>query len=133
MRSLIHGALLFAASALPVLAQDNGPNLSGNDLHETCHDTEMARQGFCLGYIVGVVEGMRWGTAVPLIQSDLEGDALEGNINLILNFCLPENATWGQYRDVIVQHVEQHPETRHASARLLAQIALSEAFPCPNP
>ncbi|WP_444666567.1 Rap1a/Tai family immunity protein [Cereibacter changlensis] len=117
----------FAASDA---AGQEGANLTGNQLLEICQSEDLAKQGFCIGYNVGVVEGMRWGSAVPLLRAEVPRQEVEATVNSMLSFCLPEGATYGQYQDVIVRYIDRHPETRHTSARLLAQLALIEAFPC---
>ena len=43
-------------------------NITGNDLLAACESEELAQAGFCVGYIVGVIEGTRWGIAVPMFE-----------------------------------------------------------------
>lgn len=118
----------FAAASTS--AQEAGSNITGNQLLEICQSADLAKQGFCVGYSTGVLEGMRWGAAVPLLRAEVPQAEVEESIDTFLGYCLPEGATHGQYKDVIVRYIDQHPETRHTSARLLAQLALVEAFPC---
>ena len=120
--------------ALSAYADTSQPHLTGNQVLEYCEAAgDEAKQGFCVGYVVGVVEGMRWGAAVPLLRTEGPGPHLDSMVNTILSFCLPDGATWGQYRDVIVRYLRENPQSRHASARLLGQLALVESFPCPSP
>ena len=122
-------ALAFAA--LPSVAQV-GANLTGNEIYEACNSADdLAKQGFCVGYIDGVVEGMRWGAAVPLIRAGTAKGEVDSLASMFLGFCIPEGATLGQYRDVMVGYLRRNPQDRHNSARLLMQLALSEAFRCP--
>lgn len=73
---------------------------------------------------------MRWGAAVPLLPAEVPQAEVEESIDSFLSYCLPERATCGQYKDVILRYIDPHPEARRTSARLLAQLALVEAFPC---
>lgn len=117
----------FLGLASPGLAQ----NLSGNDLLSMCSsEDDLAKQGYCIGYISGLVEGMKWGIAVPMMADNRSTQEADQIGNVILGFCLPEGATIGQYVDVVRLYLENNPADRHGSARVLGHLALQEAFPC---
>lgn len=108
-------------------------NVTGNEVYAACTiDNDLALDGFCAGYVIGLVEGLRYGAAVPLIViragENLENVALMADS--FLGFCAPSEAQYSQHRDIIVKYLAAHPETRHESARTLAISALAEAFPC---
>ena len=107
-------------------------NLTGNQLLSACDDTaNLAAQGFCIGYIIGALEGMTWGAAVPAIGMGANTEATNRIVQGLLGFCLPEGPTYGQYQDIVVARLRANPETRHWSARMLIQQAMVEAFTCP--
>jgi hypothetical protein len=126
------GAAAMAVIGHGAAGQMSGPNTTGNELFEACADTtNLASQGFCVGYVVGAIEGMKWGAGLPFMaQGAAVGDVNTG-AEALLRFCLPEGATLGQYLAVIVNYLQSKPQSRHNSARLLAHLALVEAFPCP--
>lgn len=45
--------------------------------------------------------------------------------------CAPAGVTLGQMRDVVQQHLEANPASRHLSAKSLVYVSLSRAWPCP--
>lgn len=106
-------------------------NLTGNELLSICSSTDdQAQNGFCLGYVTGVIEGMKWGVATPLLMSGKAAAEADRSGSILLGFCNPEDATLGQYQDVVILYLRNHPSERHNSARILTQLALREAFPC---
>ena len=124
-------AALVALSATCVLADDQDGALTGDQFLEICQSPDMTQQGFCTGYLIGAVEGMRWGAGQPSLRAGRPVAEVQRDSDALLGFCLPSDATWGQHLDIALGYVEGHPEIRHASARLLAQLAFTEAFPCP--
>lgn len=118
-------ALTFACSAA------SADNLSGNELLSICEaNGDLAKAGFCLGYVTGVIEGMKWGAASPLLMTGTDASEAERISSVVLGFCSPDSATLGQFVDVVTLHLRNHPADRHGSARLLTQAALRDAFPC---
>ncbi|OOY11660.1 hypothetical protein BMG00_11190 [Thioclava marina] len=131
MKKLCLMTLMATAFAIPSAAQNLGRNLTGNEILSICEASDdLAREGFCIGYVDGLVEGMRWGAAAPLVVSGVPASEVNQRVDALLSFCLPDGITVGQYRDVFVQYLRNNPETRHNSARALMQSALSKAFPC---
>jgi hypothetical protein len=56
--------------------------------------------------------------------------ALKANGLAIPSVCLPKDIAPEQVRDVVVQYLTAHPETRHVAAASQALLALEAAFPC---
>lgn len=110
-------------------------NTSGNELLAICKDSNLAAQGYCLGYVKGLIEGLKLGAAVPMMRINQEGgdtpiEDIDRLSSEFLGFCLPEEAELSQFHDLIIGYLERTPQDRHGSARLLGQIALAEAYPC---
>jgi hypothetical protein len=106
----------------------------GNDLLHACTMPDnLAAEGYCLGYVVGAIEGLKWGAAsviafaAPEQQSATDLDRMSSGV---LGFCVPAEATNIQLRDVVVKHLRENPATRHETARTLVQAALADSFPC---
>mgnify|MGYP003578656054 CR=1 FL=1 len=45
--------------------------------------------------------------------------------------CAPETATLGQYRDVALKELREHPERRHLKMQYIMYFAYNAAWPCP--
>lgn len=132
MRKLTICVLTFwATSFAPIASADN---MTGNGMLDACEaPDDSVMGGFCFGYVIGVIEGMKWGAALPFYLT-AEGEATTAKTNefadRLTRFCAPDSVTYGQYVDVFTKYLQQNPETRHESARTLAQDAFSQAFPC---
>jgi len=118
-------SLLFGSTA-------NAENVSGNFLYEACTTENDAMVGFCIGYLVGEVEGKWLGGLLftKRVGMDMETDDFNEFANIMFGHCVPTEASSQQLRDVAVKYLAAHPETRHESARFLVWQALVEAFPC---
>jgi hypothetical protein len=57
-------------------------------------------------------------------------NAMQANGLAIASACLQEHVGSDQVRDVVVQYLTAHPETRHQAAAAEALKALLAAFPC---
>lgn len=109
---------LTTATVLAVLPIPAGAVMtaSGNELLETCRkESSMFSSGACLGFIEGVVEGMR------LQASTMNEKAL---------VCPPYGVTVGQIRDVVMKYLADHPEQRHFSGAQVTVLALAGAWRC---
>ena len=123
-------ALLFA-SAIP--SASDADAISGNDFLSAClSEGDLAKEGFCVGYLLGAIEGIRYGSALPFLAIRSGEDMTEtlGMAEKFLGACIPEAAEFGQHRDVAVRYIERSPESRHLPARGLILDSLREAFPC---
>ncbi len=127
--------VLAGAASIAFAGSGNAQNLTGNDLLAICTDESQAAQGFCIGYVNGLIEGLKLGASVPMMRLNQEGDTvptaeIDALSSQFLGFCLPPDAELGQFREIIVAYLQNTPKDRHGSARLLGQIALAEAYPC---
>ena len=130
MKQTLLAAAFLAASSCGATAQ----NLDGNTLLEACEAPETdGLYFFCTGYILGIVEGIKWGASVTVVASGtkVETAELNGLTDFMLGYCSPPEAELRQHLDIVVNFLVTHPERRHESARGLALDAFREAFPCP--
>ena len=109
--------------------------VTGNDLHSACSSSgeiKDLRFGFCIGYIGGAFEGIKFGAGAIMFQAMSENSAAEVDAasNTMLGLCVPENVERGQIVDVTIKYLEENPQSRHESARGLLFQALQIAFPC---
>lgn len=124
--------LVLALGASPAFGQ----TISGNDVLGACEVSDGGiKEGFCIGYIVGLWEGIHWGTFVAFrsVGGFDQGGTAEANdfSNMLLGSCVPEHVENSQTRDVVIRYLRDNPTTRHESARGLMERAMAEAFPCP--
>ncbi|MCA1338092.1 Rap1a/Tai family immunity protein [Pseudooceanicola marinus] len=121
-------ALAFAWYPHPSKAQQ----VSGNSLYSACRSESGVELGFCVGFVLGAIEGESFGAFI-VIQRLMPGqttDESNSAINAFLAHCIPSDATNEQLRDIVVRYLSDHPESRHFPARGLIWNALMEAFPC---
>jgi hypothetical protein len=104
-RSLIAAALVVASLSSPVQA------MTGNELKRNCGDTG-AKYGLCVGFVVGVVDG---------VLIDSPPDSI---------ICVPDGVSHGQMKDIVLKYMNDNPANLHFPAALLVFFALGEAFPC---
>ena len=84
--------------------------VSGNELAQSCRGQESnSRWGFCVGYVVGVIDQAR----------DTKED-----------FCIPAEAIQSQVARVAAKWFDSNPDKLHFSASSLVRAALNESFPC---
>jgi len=131
MRRLATGAVFAAFLPIGATAQ----NTDGNSLYEAClGNAGEVGTGFCVGYIVGVVEGIRYGVAVPLmLGGGYSTEEVNTTSDSVLMYCAAAEVENGQYTAVVNNYLSDNPATRHLPARGLIHIALREAFPCTIP
>lgn len=135
MRSSVFSLMLSASlvvtggiSATGAKAQQ----ISGNSLYDACRNDDPAIAGFCIGYLIGLIEGRGIGAFQVLAQLQPGENAGQMNslVNNFLGHCIPEDASNEQLRDVAVEYLRENPASRHETARLLIWQAYVEAFPC---
>ncbi|TXH26481.1 MAG: hypothetical protein E6Q99_04545 [Elusimicrobia bacterium] len=128
MKQLAIISMLLAVASTEAGAQ----NLDGNTLYDACTQDDLGKQSFCVGYILGIVEGVKWGSFLNIAAVDTGMNTDEANqfSDKILGFCSPANAELRQHVDIVVQYLEAHPESRHESARWLVTEAFRKSFPC---
>ena len=79
---------------------------NGNQLYEKCSaQTNSADDGFCYGYVSGVVDSVK---AV-------------GN-------CIGPRVPLDQVQDVVKKYLQSYPENRHYNASGLVAVAVKQAF-----
>ena len=129
---MIRRAILWLGVAASGTAQASAQNISGNTLHSACNAQSDAEAGFCIGYIIGSVDGQRWGAFATILSLELTDETSAANdmIAAGLKHCIPPEASNEQIRDVVLQFLANNPSIRHESARFLVWLALAESFPC---
>jgi len=123
---------LYGAIAFPTGV--NAEPLDGIQLYSTCKSEGIVETSFCVGYIIGAVEGLKYGAfmAANRINEDEPADTayLDGFANFFLGYCIPHNANNQQVSDVVITYLRNNPSNRHNSARALISEAFRNAFPC---
>lgn len=85
----------------------------GNDLLDVCTKGDYFSDGYCLGYIRGLSNG------VDMV--------LYTNKQQI---CYRQGITLGQIRDVVIAYIRRNPAKRNENAMVLVSWASAEAWPC---
>jgi Rap1a immunity proteins len=98
------------ASAAP--AQAATAFRGGADLYTSCTTSRGA--DFCDAYIMGAVDAM----------FALKNASGAGNV------CITDGVRLRQVRDIVVQYMKDHPETRRYTAASIVVVAVRKAFPC---
>lgn len=117
------------AVSQPAIAQP----VSGNSLYEACTSDDQVQTGFCVGYLIGQIEGQFLGGLLVTQRAGKEVgfEDFNGFANQIFQHCIPPDASNGQLRDVVVAYLRDNPANRHETARFLVWSAYRDAFPCP--
>jgi len=90
-------------------------------LDEPTPATNLAN-GTCLGFIVGIFEGMT-----------LEQSILAVDINLKVPppaICKPDNVSTQQIARITLKYIKEHPEKEEGRTAELMYEAMDQAFPC---
>jgi hypothetical protein len=72
----------------------------------------------CVAWVEGLVDINEIYRGLGALEKTTEG------------FCTPSSATIEQAASAVARYLEEHPAVLHFSARILAYVALREAFPC---
>jgi Rap1a immunity proteins len=111
-------AVLLIAAASPAAAYD-----TGNEFYTQC--SNLSYQPYCLGFVIGVASGFNTG-----LQLD-PSNPVEAQVRKDeLGICAPDNAMAGQFLDLVMQFLRDHPERRHWSATILIIGTLRTYWPC---
>ena len=102
----------FLAFSPPVMAREYAVD-DGNDLLDTCSKSNDFAEGYCLGYVRALSNGVDF-----IVAS-------KGS-----HVCYGPNVTIGQVRDVVVDYVRRNPAKRNENALLLTAYAIGAAWPC---
>lgn len=123
-------ASVLSVAGFPVFSQP----FTGNDVYHSCRaEGDLLEQGFCMGYILGAVEGMKWGGLLGVLrmsQSAFEVDEYDVISSIAVGFCIPSRVDNRQVLDTVIAYMRDNPTTRHESARSQIQEALRLGFPC---
>ncbi|MBI3049879.1 MAG: hypothetical protein HYY76_16370 [Acidobacteria bacterium] len=84
------------------------------DLARPTEDADIA----CLAWVEGLIDINEIYRGLGALEKTSEG------------FCTPASATVEEAARAVVQYFEAHPDALHFSARILAYMALRQAFPC---
>lgn len=84
----------------------SGSKLYGHCILSSDTEGEILKETFCMGYVVGVIEGGTY-------------DA-----------CLPHGFTFSQAKDIVIGWLRDHPSRRHLNAATLIRDALESLYPC---
>jgi len=104
--------LVVAASTLA----NSAHAMDGNELYGLCRSSASLEQGMCLGYAVA---------SYGALMDDPKYNGAQ--------ICPPAKIARGQIRDVVLKRMQDHPEERHLSARVVIFRALKNAWPCAGP
>lgn len=104
--SKIFCSLAFAGAVLSLSAHAQFSD--GNKLLKDMNGN-VYHEGIALGYVMGVTD-----------------------FGAYVTHCPPNNATAGQIRDMVKQHLIDFPQNRHMSADILIMRVLATAWPCPK-
>jgi hypothetical protein len=99
---------------------------SGNDLKELCQATSKTgpvNELICLTYLMGFLSGFTFG------QAEIMGTNYV-NRKDVRRICLPERATVGQVREVVLKFSREHPEILHESPEELLIGTFVKYFKC---
>jgi len=110
----------------------------GNDVHQWCQSNRTMALAYAAGLsdqagrILFTLDGtvrMR-----PDAKSKVLTDAiLDLARDLLVGYCIPDQATMEQVTDVFCSYVRDTPQDRHGLATVLFQSAMKKAWPCPKP
>lgn len=101
---------------LMMLAASTSTFMNGNELHGQCISTDNGQQLLCMGYIVGVSDGI----AIAQTAAQPEHHSI----------CIAATADRRQIVDVVKNYMRDHPADRNRTASALIYVSLREAFPC---
>jgi len=98
---------------------------TGADIQNKCKELTANKAfsfdgGFCAGFMDGIIADETMWHLSDDVQKQTH----------ILSFCLPETGTNGQYLQVLVKYLDEHPEELHKPAAFLLREAFNKAFPC---
>lgn len=116
------------------VASQPGGGMNGGTLLSICTNGDALQKGYCIGYVVGFREGrtLDWYVAhqpEPHAEDAMTYDADEISTRPA-DPCVPPRLPHHQMRDVVIDYILDHPETRYESAGSIIAESLRVAFPC---
>jgi hypothetical protein len=119
-------ATVSANAANTALLQHNPP---ASAIVDTCQDRTSLDGLVCLGFVSGVIEGMRDGSTWEAIVLAKAYPKLAPEIlTSFLNPCIPAGATNTEIVKVILKYLDNHPERLHNPATGEIYLALNDAW-----
>lgn len=131
-KSICGAAFLNLIFSVAAFAQD-GEVLSGNDFYDACVSEGDTLQAFCAGYLIGFQEGRKYGTFLLMLQAADEGEStaeIDAASDQLVGNCIPKGVEFSQLKEIAVNYMRDHPESRHESARSQIFASFVEAYPC---
>jgi hypothetical protein len=104
---LVIRALRYVLAIAMIFVAPPALAMSGNDLLAVCQSGGGEAWGYCIGYVTGITETSS-------------------------SICVPPETIRAQGRDIVLQYLKNHPETRQLKAADLVLNALKAAWPCPS-
>lgn len=124
---LIPTVFLCALISAPAVSQ----TVTGNDLAAACSGQSGEQQGFCVGYIMGVTEGIRLGVGYPFIAEGTKtSEEINDISNSLLMYCAIADVTSAQNVMVVRKFLQDNPASLHHPARGLMLQAFQAAYQC---
>jgi Rap1a immunity proteins len=103
------GSVLMVVAAM-IAGPARAEFVTGNQLYEKCNSNAPEDKFWCLGFVTGVADTLPQGP--------------KGIV------CPGPNVTAGQFYDVVVKDLRDHPAMHDLPASFLAGAGLAMAFPC---
>lgn len=107
------GAGMIGLLMFTTIAGTGGSFETGNTLYSKC--TDPAWTLACTAFIAGVMDTL----------------TLEASVGKQI-VCADNTVTEGQAKDVVVNYLRDHPESRNLTGALIATVAMKQAWPCPG-
>ena len=101
------GSVAFAAAlVMPSESDGRGGPETGNDLFAACNaEMDTPKFTFCVGYIIGYVEGQSWAIVVArrrLSELEITAETNEFGTELV-GYCVPQEVINQQIIDIVVR------------------------------
>ncbi|TDQ63568.1 hypothetical protein ATL17_1574 [Maritalea mobilis] len=134
-KPLLRMMLILVSFPAVVFAQETpiSSNVNGNEIYKYCTSEKTTEITMCMGYLIGLNEGIHLSISIPAIRSlgpDASPEQIQKFGEELLGYCVPDGVTYEQQKDIFVSYLKQYPSVRHEGARLLYYSAFIMAFPC---
>jgi hypothetical protein len=103
--------------------------ITGETLANTCLSEKP--NPFCLLYVVGAIDGLRWGADSAAFKSGaVDPNEMREKANKLIGSCIPDDIKNGTLHRIVVKHLREYPEEWHKPALSLIHDSLIRAYPC---
>ena len=129
-------ALIAAMMAIGPAAAQDGRNvsISGEFLLNVCEDRNTPEnRTYCLGYVVGLFEGMIFGAGITLNSAGLDfenAEKLNEAIGKVIGFCRPPSLPDDTLIEMLVGFLRQNEQARNSTARAAVWELARARFRC---